>query len=173
MSDEPSKDSPGQPAEASETYDVFISHASADKDIARLLARRLTDAGLNVWFDEFKLAAGERWPERIRQAIGHSRLCVILLSNQALPSKSWLSDEWSAIQECSWRRSDLSLCPVKLDDVETPPFLRSWQSLRLDKHAEDRAAFDRTLKNIVLLVSDWGAAHRTGPSDADQLLALT
>ena len=36
-----------------ETWDVFISHASEDKeDIARPLYYRLKDLGLKVWYDE-------------------------------------------------------------------------------------------------------------------------
>lgn len=34
------------------TYDVFLSHSSADKPIVRALAERLRADGLRVWFDE-------------------------------------------------------------------------------------------------------------------------
>lgn len=37
-------------------YDVFISHASEDKEeVARLLAEVLRRNGLSVWYDEFEL----------------------------------------------------------------------------------------------------------------------
>ena len=37
-------------------YDVFISHASEDKDeIVRPLAHALQSEGLSVWYDEFEL----------------------------------------------------------------------------------------------------------------------
>jgi hypothetical protein len=39
-----------------ETYDLFISHASEDKDaLVRPLAESLRDLGLSVWYDEFEL----------------------------------------------------------------------------------------------------------------------
>ena len=41
----------------SREYDVFISHASEDKDsVVRPLAHALSDAGLSVWYDEFELS---------------------------------------------------------------------------------------------------------------------
>src|SRR5580765_4942879 len=45
---------PGLPGETSlREYDVFISHASEDKDaVVRPLAHALSGGGLRVWFDE-------------------------------------------------------------------------------------------------------------------------
>ena len=46
-------------AEAAE-WDVFISHASEDKDdFVRLLAHGLEEKRLKVWFDEFTLRIGD------------------------------------------------------------------------------------------------------------------
>jgi len=169
MSDERTDDSASaSEGSARQTFDVFISYASADKDVARLLANRLADLGLRVWFDEFQLRVGQNLEEEIRDALERSRACLILLSSQALPSKPWVSKEWSTIRECSWRRRDLSICSVKLDDVDTPPFLRAWQSLSLDKHAKDPSNFDQILKKIVLYVRYGDAANKTYPSESDQ-----
>ena len=39
-----------------QSFDVFISHASEDKDeIVRPLAHALMQQGLDVWYDEFEL----------------------------------------------------------------------------------------------------------------------
>lgn len=44
------------PTDTGKTYDVFISHASEDKDtVARPLAKALSGTGLSVWFDEFEM----------------------------------------------------------------------------------------------------------------------
>lgn len=41
-------------------YDVFISHASEDKDsFVRLLAEKLKEKHIEVWYDEFTLKPGE------------------------------------------------------------------------------------------------------------------
>jgi len=50
---------PSSASNESEQRDVFISHASEDKDaIARPLAEELRGRGHSVWFDEFELTLG-------------------------------------------------------------------------------------------------------------------
>ena len=44
------------------SYDVFLSHSSKDKHIVRPLAERLRNDGLNVWFDEWSIRAGDNIP---------------------------------------------------------------------------------------------------------------
>jgi hypothetical protein len=43
-------------------YDVFLSHASADKPAVEFLARKLQAEGLEPFLDKWHLAPGERWP---------------------------------------------------------------------------------------------------------------
>lgn len=47
-------------SDISKEYDVFISHASEDKDgVVRPLAIALKNKGVNVWYDEFELKIGD------------------------------------------------------------------------------------------------------------------
>ena len=47
-------------ADNTRQYDVFISHASEDKEeVVRPLANALKDEGLSVWYDEFELKIGD------------------------------------------------------------------------------------------------------------------
>lgn len=70
-------------------FDVFISHASEDKDdVVRHLAGALTDRGLVVWYDEFALRLGDSLRRKIDAGIARSRFGVVVLS-QAFFSKSW------------------------------------------------------------------------------------
>jgi len=56
------RDNPsGSLEEDNRKFDVFISHASEDKDdIVRPLANALQAAGLEVWYDEFELKIGDK-----------------------------------------------------------------------------------------------------------------
>jgi len=40
------------------THDVFLSYNQAQLDWAEILARRLCDAGVRVWFDKWSLRPG-------------------------------------------------------------------------------------------------------------------
>lgn len=64
------------------TYrDVFISHASEDKDaIARPLVEQLRILMVSVWFDEYELMLGDSLRARIGDGLRHSRVGVVILS---------------------------------------------------------------------------------------------
>jgi len=62
-------------------YDVFISHASEDKDaIVRSLAEALVKGGLKVWYDEFELKIGDSLRRKIDKGLAHSRFGIVVLS---------------------------------------------------------------------------------------------
>ena len=70
-------------------WDVFISHASEDKEaVVRPLARALQERGLRVWYDEFELRIGDRLRHRIDQGIARSAFGVVVLS-PAFFAKGW------------------------------------------------------------------------------------
>jgi Domain of unknown function (DUF1883)/TIR domain len=71
-------------------FDVFISHASEDKDaIVRGLARALSeDYELRVWYDEFELRIGDSLRRKIDAGIARSRFGVVVLS-QPFFAKNW------------------------------------------------------------------------------------
>jgi hypothetical protein len=155
------------------SYDVFISHASDDRDVARHLADELRLRGLRPWFDETDLKPGVNWAQQIREAIDHSRFCVVVLSRTSSASKPWISKEWASIQECSWRRPEMPICSLRLEDIEPPPFLREWQSVLCKRNTSDvRSAADEI---VVLLLhglkKERGAARAACDVEALQRFA--
>lgn len=70
-------------------YDVFICHASEDKDlVARPLAKSLRLAGVRVWYDEFSLRLGDSLSESIDAGLARSRFGVVIISKHFL-EKPW------------------------------------------------------------------------------------
>jgi hypothetical protein len=65
----------------SKLFDVFISHASADKEsFARPLADALVEKGMRVWYDEFSLKAGDNLRSAIDRALTDVPCAIIVLS---------------------------------------------------------------------------------------------
>lgn len=78
-------------------YDVFISHASEDKDeIVRPLANALMNEGLDVWYDEFTLRIGDSLRQKIDQGLANSRVGLVILSS-AFILKGWPNYELDGI----------------------------------------------------------------------------
>lgn len=69
--------------------DVFISHASEDKDdLVRPLAEALRERGVSVWYDEFSLRIGDSLRRKIDQGLATCRFGVVVLS-EAFFAKDW------------------------------------------------------------------------------------
>lgn len=85
------------PDESGRTYDVFISHASEDKDaVARPLANALTKAGLSVWYDEFEMRIGDSLRRKIDHGLAHSRFGIVIISRDFI-KKGWTNYELDGI----------------------------------------------------------------------------
>ena len=68
-------------ADVTKLYDVFICHASEDKDeFVRPLAETLRSHHLEVWYDEFALDIGDSLREAIDRGLATSRYGIVVLS---------------------------------------------------------------------------------------------
>jgi hypothetical protein len=71
------------------SWDVFISHASEDKELfVRPLAIALQSLGVSVWYDEFSLRLGDSLSRSIDKGLAASRFGVVVISLHFL-KKPW------------------------------------------------------------------------------------
>lgn len=88
----PAHDTSGDTADGNEVapdFDVFISHATEDKDeVVRPLANALVGEGLRVWYDEFELRLGDSLRRKIDAGLAKSRFGVVVLSHSFF-AKNW------------------------------------------------------------------------------------
>ncbi|MBE1555662.1 TIR domain-containing protein [Sporosarcina limicola] len=78
-------------------YDVFISHASEDKDdFVEPLARALQEAGIDTWYDSDQIGWGQSIRQSIDKGLINSRFCLIVLS-QSFLKKYWTNYELNGI----------------------------------------------------------------------------
>jgi len=74
-------------------WDVFISHASEDKEaVARPLREALRRRGVTVWLDEAQMRIGHSLRRKIDEGIRSSRFGVVVLS-EAFFRKGWTNHE--------------------------------------------------------------------------------
>lgn len=70
-------------------YDVFISHASEDKDeIARPIFEACVKLGVKAFLDEAHIGWGQSFTEKINTALGSARTVLAIISSNAV-NKEW------------------------------------------------------------------------------------
>lgn len=87
-----------QPTQKEEKqYDVFVSHASEDKDYVDLLAERLKQEGLEVWYDTFEISWADDLRPTIDNGLKNSKVGLVILSNTFLGKKKWTEYELNGL----------------------------------------------------------------------------
>lgn len=85
------------PDESGQTWDVFISHASEDKEeVAAPLRAALVARGLRVWLDATELRVGDSLRRKIDYGLAHSSFGVVIFSDSFF-SKGWTQYELDGI----------------------------------------------------------------------------
>ena len=81
-----------------QSFDVFLSHHSADKPAVETLARCLEDEeGLRLFLDKWHLVPGEPWQEEIEHALKRSHTCAVFIGSSGMGP--WHNEEMrSALQ---------------------------------------------------------------------------
>lgn len=78
-------------------HDVFICHASEDKDdFVRPLAEALRSHHVEVWYDEFTLSVGDSLREAIDRGLSSSRFGIVVLSPSFF-QKPWANRELNGL----------------------------------------------------------------------------
>ena len=107
-------------------FDLFISHATPDKEWVLTLAERLETLGLRVFVDSQQIAEGDNFVLRLSDALEKSRYMVLVLSSHT-EGRPWIAQEYTSFMA---GHSPLGrLLPVKIDAVELPFILKSTQAM--------------------------------------------
>ncbi len=101
----------------SQNYDVALSFAPDDREIARRIADALKKEGIRVFFDE--TAGPELWgaelSEYFKKIYQESRLCVVLIS-KSYQQNNWTMFELRNLLAHSSARGSFSVLPIMLSD---------------------------------------------------------
>ena len=95
--EEINKRSKPEESEKEAMYDVFISHASEDKEsFVNPLVEALQDAGIRVWYDALEMEWGKSLREQIDNGIKRSKYAIVVLSKNFF-AKKWTNRELDGI----------------------------------------------------------------------------
>jgi hypothetical protein len=83
---------------------VFISHASRDRELAKRLTKELSEEGFHVWNPDDEIYPGDNWAKKFGQALEESELMVVLWTRNAFESAERLErDVQYALTSTSYR----------------------------------------------------------------------
>lgn len=103
-------------------FDIAVSFAGEDRTYVHQFVGRLKANGLEVFYDQDKLA--EMWGENLLdflQAVYNRRArYAILFISQHYVDKKWPGHERQAAQDRALQQSSPYILPVRLDDAELP-----------------------------------------------------
>ena len=131
-----------------DTYKVFISHASEDKERFVLdFARRLREHGVDAWVDEWEMLPGDSLVDKIyEEGIKNARAMIVVLSKYSI-NKPWVREELNAgfLKRLS---GNCRVIPVVIDNCNVPEVLRSTVWQKVPNLANYEEEFQRILDSI-------------------------
>lgn len=140
-------------------YDVFLSHASEDKDdVARPLAICLQELGLRVWYDEFELRIGDNLVAKLNAGIRSSRFGILVLS-KAFLAKRWTIHELNMLENL-WVSDDRILFPVwHRITIEELSAYRAWLAIIIGL-STDTYEITEIVDEIFAVIMDYEAQNQ-------------
>jgi tetratricopeptide (TPR) repeat protein len=128
-----------------ELYDVFISYAHADKQWVSRLAENLHQAEIEVFYDEWRIGAGDVVVHALEDGILKSKNGIIVISPTSI-TRPWVKEEYAAMLGRTVEGKQ-KIIPVILEDAEIPPFLGS--RLWVDFRNGDGPEYERKVKDLI------------------------
>ena len=105
-------------SEGERHYDVFLSYNSVDADAVEQLARRLTGANLTVWFDRWRISAGDDWQDELADGLARSDGCLVFVGPSGIGD--WARQELKVALDRSAKRPGYRVVPVLLPGAGVP-----------------------------------------------------
>jgi uncharacterized protein YjbI with pentapeptide repeats len=138
-------------------YSCFISYSSKNEAFVRRLHADLQDKGVRTWFAPEDLKIGDKFPQRIDEAIRLHDKLLIVLTKQSIAS-SWVEREVYAALEREVKEKRTVLFPIRLDNAVMSSEMAWAGIIRNSRHIGDfrgwkehdkyQEAFNRLLRDL-------------------------
>jgi uncharacterized protein YjbI with pentapeptide repeats len=138
-------------------YSCFISYSSKNEAFVRRLHADLQDKRVRTWFAPENLKIGEKFPQRIDEAIRVHDKLLIVLTRQSIAS-SWVEREVYAALEREVKEKRTVLFPIRLDNAVMSSEMAWAGIIRNSRHIGDfrgwkehdkyQEAFNRLLRDL-------------------------
>jgi hypothetical protein len=145
-------------------YSCFISYSTKDQDFADRLYADLQNKGVRCWFAPQDLKIGDRFRQRIDEAIRIHEKLLVILSEHSVRS-DWVREEVESCLEREHQERRPVLFPVRLDEAVMNTEEAWASSIRRQRHIGDfrmwkdhdayQTALERLLRDLKLTTNDF------------------
>ena len=112
-------------------YQVFVSHATADKWLAKTICEKIETTGATTFRDDRDINGGDDIPEEIRRQIKNSKEMVVILTPDSV-DRHWVLLEVGAAWGWSLKTRIIPvLCHVSIDPV--PDMIKAKKMITLNE----------------------------------------
>lgn len=125
---------------ASYTYDIAISFAGEDREVAEALASVLLSKGVKVFYDKFEVH--KLWGKDLIEYLysvyaKQAKYCIIFVSKNYV-QKVWPTHERRSAQERALTEGQEYILPIRVDDTSLPGLPDTIGYLRLNDYTIDQ-----------------------------------
>jgi len=123
-----------------EKYDVAISFAGEDRNIAEQLANKLSEKQVKVFYDSFEQA--DLWGKNLYDYLSSvysekSKYCIMLLSKH-YESKLWTNLERKSAQARAFRENREYILPIRIDDTKITGIHETVEYIDINSHSIEK-----------------------------------
>ena len=93
-------------------HDIFISYSHVDKPVADAICAHMESEGLRCWYAPRDIVPGANWADSIIQAIGATKVMVLIFTRDSNVSPQVLREVSNAVS------SGVTIVPFRLTDEE-------------------------------------------------------
>ena len=126
---------------------AFLSYSHEDKDFAQIIANKLIESGIDVWWDKWEISVGDSLIQKIfTEGLSKADIFLIILSNESVNS-NWVKQE---LDHAIIKKIEgvTRIIPLIKEKCDIPPPLRSllWVDLSTD--------FDAGIRKVIKSIYD-------------------
>ena len=108
------------------TQKDFISRTTADKEWTDQFATALRDKGVQIWYDGWNLRPGDKWQDRLEDALRDSRIFCVVVGDRGAETP------WTYFEIGAALADQKIIVPVLSDtsrQIQLPPMLSRYQAI--------------------------------------------
>ena len=108
----------------------FLCYAKENIESVRQLAARLkVESWIDPWLDEEDILPGQKWEDRVVQAVHESHAVIVFLSKIAVESEGFFHKELTLALDTAEEKPDgtIFIIPIRLDICDVPQRLSQYQ----------------------------------------------